>query len=65
MTRLLELLLGTSWRTTLTGYLGAVALGVLPVIQGGTFELKDLLLPAVVAILSRFAKDAGATGPGK
>ena len=48
-----------------TGYLGAIALGVLPVIQGGTFELKDLLLPAVVALLSRFAKDAGATGPGK
>ena len=63
MSRIFELLIGTSWRTTLTGYLGAIALGVLPVIETGTFELRDLVLPAVVALLSRVAKDAGVTGP--
>lgn len=65
MTKILEIIFGTSWRTTLSGYLGAAAVGVVPVLQTGTFEPKDLILPAVIAICMRFAKDTGQTGAGK
>lgn len=63
--KLFEVIFGTSWRTTITGYLGAAALGIVPVLQTGTFETKDLILPAVIAVCMRFAKDTGATGAGK
>jgi hypothetical protein len=57
-------ILGTSWKTTLVGYLGAVAVAILPILQGQGIQWDKVLLAAVIAIVSRFAKDAGATGAG-
>jgi hypothetical protein len=60
----MDKILGTSWKTTLVGYLGAAAVAILPVLQGHGFQWNDLLLPAVIALVARFAKDASATGSG-
>lgn len=58
-------LLGTSWRTSLTGYLGVAVYAVIEAVRAGTVETDKLLLAAVLAVGLRFAKDAGATGAGK
>ncbi len=54
---------GPSWRTSLTGYLGAVAIAILPILQAGRFPTsQDLLIAASVAVLGRFAKDHNVSG---
>jgi hypothetical protein len=59
-------LLGTSWRTTLIGYVGAALIAIVPFFESsGVPNWKDLLIAAVVAVAGRFAKDAKATGEGK
>lgn len=58
-------LLGSSWRTTLIGYVGAALIAILPLLQSGESPgWRDLLIAAVVAVAGRFAKDAKATGEG-
>jgi len=54
-----------NWKTTLTGILGAIAVAIIPIIQSGKFELKDLVIPIVIAILGFVAKDYDTTGAGK
>ena len=53
---------GTSIRTTLIGYLGAIAYAMVPVLQGEKITLKTVILAVVVAMLGRFAKDTNQTG---
>jgi hypothetical protein len=60
----MDKILGTSWKTTLVGYLGAVAVAILPILQGQGVQWDKVLLAAIIAVVSRFAKDAGATGVG-
>jgi hypothetical protein len=49
-----------NWKTTLAGVLGAIAqVIVLPV-----NSWKDLIVPAITALIGIFAKDAGTTGSG-
>ncbi|HYA41935.1 MAG TPA: caspase family protein [Syntrophobacteraceae bacterium] len=55
---------GSSPRTTIVGYLGAVAAAVVPLLQSGKWDTSVLAPAIVIAILGRLAKDAGATGPG-
>ena len=59
----------TSWKTTLTGALGAIFLAILPVIQTGTFDIKKdwpyLVGAAGTAFAGYISKDADKTGlPG-
>lgn len=56
---------GTSPRTTLIGYAGAVATALIPVLQGERITLRSLALAAVIALLGRFSKDTAQTGPGQ
>lgn len=58
------MILGTSPRTTLIGYLGAVATALIPVIQGDRLTIRTITLAIVVALLGRFSKDVAQTGPG-
>lgn len=54
-------ILGDSWQTSISGYLGAIAIAVIPVLQSGRLpSLQELALAAVVAVLGRFAKDHSA-----
>lgn len=65
MNNFLTALLGKSWRTTLIGYLTAIAVACWPMIETGTFDLaKDwpsLLKAAAIAFFGRFVKDANVT----
>jgi hypothetical protein len=58
------MILGTSVRTSLIGYLGAVALAIIPLLQAGKIEPKTWILAIVIALLGRFSKDADQYGPG-
>ena len=61
---MMNFLFGTSPRTTLVGYLGAGAIGAIGAITHGGFSPEAIATAVVVAILGRFAKDAGVTGAG-
>ena len=54
-----------NWRTTLLGILLAVAVAIQPYTMTGVFEWKQMIIPALIALLGYFAKDAGVTGTGK
>jgi|WetSurMetagenome_2_1015567.scaffolds.fasta_scaffold1045278_1 hypothetical protein len=54
-----------NWKTTFTGIIGAIAVALIPIIQSGKFELKDLVIPIVIAALGVLAKDYDTTGAGK
>jgi len=51
-----------NWKTTAVGALGAVAINIGPMLQGGQFNLKDFLGGLALALIGFFAKDAGRTG---
>jgi hypothetical protein len=56
-------ILGASWKTSLTGYLSAIALAVIPTLQTGTFPtLEQIGVAITLAVLGRFAKDNNVTG---
>lgn len=65
MDKVFSVVFGVSWRTSLFGYVGAIAAAIVPIMERGSFRLGDLILPATLAILGRAAKDAGVTGTGK
>lgn len=50
---------GASWKTTLGGIVGAVAIAITPVIQTGTIDKKALIMAAAVGLLGWLAKDHG------
>jgi hypothetical protein len=63
---MLNKILGKSWRTSLTGYIGAVVLALAPVVQSGQLPSEQqLIMAAVVAALGRCGKDAGVSGAEK
>jgi len=51
-----------SYKTTLTGIIGAVAYALVSVLQSGTFTTKDIVITVVIAALGVIAKDYNATG---
>lgn len=53
-----------NWKTTLVGCIGAVIYAVLPLVQGGTLVVKDVVIAAVVAAVSFLSKDYDTTGNG-
>ena len=53
---IVQILFGTSIKTSITGYIVAVLTATLPILQGNTWASKDLMLPAVIAILGRFTQ---------
>jgi hypothetical protein len=57
---------GSSWQTSLAGYISAIALALIPILQTGQIpSLEQMGVAAAVAILGRFAKDHNVTGAGK
>ena len=54
-----------SWKTTLTGVLGAVALVVGNLLQSGTVDPKTIIIAVIVAALGVLAKDFNVSGPSK
>jgi len=52
----------TSWKTTVIGLVLAVAMVVIPLIQTGTVELKDIVIAALLAIAGYLQKDKNVTG---
>jgi hypothetical protein len=55
----MKLLLGSSWKTSLAGLLGAVALLVVDYIKPGDMDLKTIVESIVVFIVGKLAADAG------
>lgn len=58
------MILGTSPRTTIIGYLGAIATALIPVLQGDRLTPRTIAVAIVIGLLGRFAKDVSDTGPG-
>lgn len=54
-----------NWKTTLAGFLTAVALPVIDYLQKGGTDIKTLALSAGALIIGWFAKDRDVTGTGK
>ena len=50
-------ILGEHWRTSLTGFIGAAATALLPVLQGGKFTQREIIIAIVIAVLGRLAAD--------
>ena len=63
---MIQTILGTSWRTSLSAYAGAIFTAILPYLQDGTFNIhkdwKYLVIAAGIAIFGRQVKDANCTG---
>lgn len=53
-------LLGSSWKTSLAGLLGAAALLVVDYFKPGDFDLKTIVESIVVFLVGRFAADSQA-----
>lgn len=63
---MIQTILGTSWRTSLSAYAGAIFTAILPYLQDGTFNIhkdwKYLVIAAGIAIFGRQVKDAAVSG---
>lgn len=55
----MKLLLGSSWKTSLAGLIGAIALLVVDYIKPGDMDLKTIVESIVVFIVGKLAADAG------
>lgn len=53
-----------NYLTTFTGLIGAIAIALLPIVQGQGFNWNSILIAAVVAALGFFAKSYNVTGVG-
>jgi hypothetical protein len=51
-----------NWRTTLTGFTGAILSVILPMFGGGTVSPKDVAIAASIAGIGYLAKDSNVTG---
>jgi hypothetical protein len=51
-----------SWKTTLVGAIGAVAVAVYPLITTGHIDWRNVGLAALIAIFGFIAKDSNVTG---
>ena len=55
----MKAILGTNWKTTLAGLLGAVALLIVDYVKPGDMDLKTIVESIVVFIVGKLAADAG------
>jgi len=53
-----------SWKTTLTGVIGAVLYAIAAYLQSGKLEPKEIAIAAIVAALGVLAKDLNVSGGG-
>ncbi len=53
-----------NWKTTLTGLISAIAVSLIPVIQGHGFELESIAIGVALGVLGFIAKDYDTTGVG-
>ncbi len=51
-------ILGSSPRTTLMGYIAAIATAIWPLLQGNELEWKNILIAAGLALWGRIQKDS-------
>ena len=51
-----------SWKTTLVGAITAVVVALYPIVMSGTFEWKNVIAGAVIALFGYLAKDHDVTG---
>jgi hypothetical protein len=56
------MLTNTSWKTTLVGILLAIVVGIVPIIQTGTIDIKALVIAALLAVAGFLQKDKDVTG---
>jgi hypothetical protein len=61
----MNFILGTSWKTSLWGYLFAIAQVVVPMVLGGPVTIGAVMTAVGTAIIGRVAKDADQTGMGR
>jgi hypothetical protein len=54
--QVINLLFGEGVKTSIGGYIVAALVAILPLMQGNTWTWRDLIVPAIVAIASRFTK---------
>ena len=54
-----------SWKTTITGVIGAIALVVGNLLQAGTVDPRTIIIAVIVAVMGVLAKDFNVTGTGK
>lgn len=54
--------LKSSWKTTLIGVGGAVAVGGGQLLQSGNLNWKDYIMMAFMTLIGAFAKDLNVTG---
>ena len=54
-----------SWKTTILGLIGAVAVMVYPIVADGEFKWESVGIAAFVAAMGYFAKDKDVTGGTK
>lgn len=51
-----------NWKTTLFGCLAAVVIAIQPILAIGKVDWTNLIIAALIAAFSFFAKDANVTG---
>jgi hypothetical protein len=55
----MKAILGTNWKTSLIGLVGALALLVVDYVKPGDIDLKTIVESAVAYLIGRFAADSG------
>jgi hypothetical protein len=55
----MKAILGTSWKTSLIGLLGALALLAVDYVKPNDIDLKTIVESAVAYLIGRFAADSG------
>lgn len=58
-------LLPANWKTTIAGAIGAIAVGVYPVLSTGVVNKEALIMAGAIGLVGWLAKDAGQTGTEK
>lgn len=65
MEKFFQILFGNSYRTTIAGYLFAIAQVIYPLLTIGSISLKAIGLAAFTVVIGRIAKDAMVSGNDK
>lgn len=55
----MKAILGSSWKTSLAGLIGAIALLVVDYVKPGDMDLKTIVESIVVFIVGKLAADSG------
>ena len=62
MEKILNIIFGSSYRTSIAGYLAAIAQALIPVLEKTTPTKQQILTAVFIAILGRFAKSTNVSG---